>query len=355
MHSIKAEWNALAASMRCPTVFCMWEWIFTWWQHFGAGRNLRLFLIRRDSQLKGILPLFSERRFLSSDGRIGRVLGYCSASDLFPDPLDIVSAPADARECAKAALNYLKTTATDWDVLHLRFLTEDSELLRCAADGSRGDAETARISGAPYISITGSYDDYLRGLSGNERSKIGRSRRKLLGAQGVEYVDLGSEDTPQVLQALLELHEKRAGEKKIHSSFAHARVVAFHQAFLNRVDRSHVWLRGLRYQGALIAVFYGYALGGRLSYYQLGHDPAWATSSPGAVLLQETIREAFERGFTEYNFLQGEEGFKFRWTSQIRRLHAVDVFNRSPLGRLSRWAISARRRLKSGASVLLQR
>jgi CelD/BcsL family acetyltransferase involved in cellulose biosynthesis len=355
MHWIKGEWNALAASMRYPTVFCMWEWIFTWWEHFGAGRDLRLLLVRRNGQLKGILPLFSERRFFGSDGRIGRVLGYCSASELFPDPLDIVSAPADARKCAEAALGYLKTTSKDWDVLHLRFLTEDSDLLRCVADAGHGDSRTEQISGAPHIPIAGTYDGYLQSLSGNERSKIGRCRRKLMGRQGVEYVDLGSENMPQVLQALLELHEKRAAEKKIHSSFARADVIAFHRDLLNRIDRSHVWLRGLRYRGALIAVFYGYALGGRISYYQLGHDPAWGTFSPGVVLLQETIREAFERGFTEYNFLQGEEEFKYRWTSQIRRLHAIDVFNRSPLGWLSHWAIRARLQLKSGASVLLER
>jgi CelD/BcsL family acetyltransferase involved in cellulose biosynthesis len=355
MQSLKEDWNALVNSMRYPTVFCMWDWVFTWWQHFGAGRNLRLLLLRRNGELVGVLPLYSERRMVSSDGRIGRVLGYCGASDLFPDPLDIVSATADASECAEAALAFLETNARDWDVLHLRFLEEDSELLRRAAGGGLGDAQTARISGAPYIPITGSYEDYLRTLSGNERSKIGRSRRKLMEQKSVQYVDLGAEGAPQALQALLTLHAKRAGEKRMHSTFARANVIAFHRDFLGCIAPGHVWLRGLRLDGELIAAFYGYTVGDRLAYYQLGHDPAWATYSPGAVLLQETIREAFARGFTEYNFLQGEEAFKFRWTSQIRWLHAVDVFNRSPLGRMSRWALRAKRQLKAAASALARR
>lgn len=355
MQSLKEDWNALVVSMRYPTVFCTWEWTYTWWQHFGAGRRLRLLLLRRNGQLVGVLPLYSERRMVSSDGRIGRVLGYCSASDLFPDPLDIVSAKADARECAEAALAYWERNARDWDVLHLRFLAEDSELLRCAASGGPGGARAARISGAPYIAITGSYEDYLGTLSGNERSKIGRSRRKLMEQKSVEYVDLGAEGASQALRALLALHAKRAGAKKMHSTFARADVIAFHRDFLSLIAPGHVWLRGLRLHGELIAAFYGYTVGGRIAYYQLGHDPAWANYSPGAVLLQETIREAFARGFAEYNFLQGEEAFKFRWTSQIRWLQAVDVYNRSALGRMSRWAVGAKRQLKAAASALARR
>lgn len=355
MHAIRADWDALAAAMRYPTVFCTWDWVSAWWQHFGAGRDLRLLLVRRDGRLIGILPLFAERRVVRADGRFGRVLSYCSASDLYPDPLDIVSAPSDAPECAKLALAHLWATRGDWDVLHLTFLSGDSELLRGVCALRFGNARTATVSGAPYIPLSGTYDSYLRGLSGNERSKISRSRRKLIEQEGAEYVDLGSQSTEQVLRALASLHEKRAGKKGITSTFARPNVLAFHLDLLGRLHQSHVWLRGIRIRGDLIAAFYGFALGGRLSYYQLGHDPDWAAYSPGAVLLQETIREAFERKFAEYNFLQGEEGFKLRWTPHVRPLHAVDVFSRSPFGQLSRLAINARRRLKSAAAALRQR
>jgi CelD/BcsL family acetyltransferase involved in cellulose biosynthesis len=355
LRSSKAEWNALVASMRYATVFCNWEWICTWWEHFGTGRDLRVLMIRRNGRLKGVLPLFSEWRFFGRDGRVGRALGYCGATDLHPDPLDIISAPADAGECFDAALDYLWNSAKDWDVLHFRFLTEDSDLLRGLTGASRGDVAAKTISKAPYILITGTYENYLRGLSGNERSKIGRCRRKLMDGQGAIYTDLASEDKQRILQILLDLHRKRAAEKKIQSSFARTDVIAFHRDLLNRMDPSQVWLRGLRRGDEVIAVFYGYALGGRVFYYQLGHSPEWGAFSPGTVLLHETIREAFERGYTEYNLLQGEEDYKYRWTGQIRQLYAVDMFNRSLCGRLSRRAIGAKRWLKSGVSLLVGR
>lgn len=340
-------WNALAERVRYPSIFCSWDWTATWWEHYGARRELRVLMIYRNGELKGILPLFLQRQFAGRDGRLGRVLGYCTATDLYPDPLDIVCAEADADACIEAVLAYLRHSAREWDVLHLRYLTEDSHLLRSMGDARGCRARIEQVSAAPYIQISGSYDGYLGRLSANERSNIRRRRRKLIEGQDVVYTDFRSDDAQQVLHTLFELHERRAAEKKIDSSFARVDVFTFHRDLLNRLDRNRVWLRGLRKNGEIIAVFYGFIAGGRVSYYQLGYDPRWASFSPGTVLLQETIREAFDGGLTEYNFLQGEEEFKYRWTQQTRPLHTVDLFNGSLCGQLSRVLTAGKDLLKS--------
>lgn len=344
---IKGEWDALVDAMRYPTVFCTWEWCTAWWRHFGIGRRLRLFLIRQKGELRGVLPLYSEAKFLGTDGRIGRVLGYCGAADLFPDPLDLVAAQEDSRGCADAVAQYLEANSGGWDILHLRYLTEDSDMVQSAMNRTDERAVVQRISGAPYIPLSGSYEAYLRGLSANERGKISRSRRKLMGEQGAVYCNIGAEDRERALESLVRLHELRATERGIRSSFARTRVLNFHRDLLERIDSSQIWLRALRVGTALVAVYYGFALNGRVSYFQLGHDPEWGRFSPGAVLLQETIREAYERGYQEYNFLQGEESFKVRWTQSVRSLYAIDVFNDSALGWLSLRAVNTRRWLKS--------
>jgi CelD/BcsL family acetyltransferase involved in cellulose biosynthesis len=347
LRASRAEWAGLTASMHYPTVFCSWEWVYTWWEHFSAGRDLRLLMVRRNGQLRSILPLFSERKIMTLDGRFGHVLGYCGVPNLFPDPIDIISADADARECIMLTLDHLYAKEKNWDVLHLRFLAKDSYCLRGIADVRwEGRAYAEQISAAPYISIRGSYEDYLQGLSSNERSNVRRRRRKLLEDKDVVYTDFNGEDPQRILQALFNLHEKRAEQKKMLSTFSQKNVIAFQMSLLNRLDPQHVWFRGLRKGQDVIAVFFGYVIGRCIAYYQLGYDPAWGAFSPGSVLLQETIREAFENGYAEYNFLQGVEDFKYRWASEARVLYSADVFNRSWLGRLSWHAVASKRLLK---------
>lgn len=348
--AIESDWNALADSMRYPTVFTSFVWIRTWWEHFGAGRQLRVLLLRRNGKLKGVLPLFCGSQRLGFRGRMGRVLEYAGAADLYPDPLDIISSPDDARACVRAAIAHLMQAYKDWDVAHFQFLAEEGDLLRGIIDTLAGDCSAEETSGAPYIQIVGRYEDHVLGLSPNERAKVRRSRRRLLDEQGVIYRDLGSEDLEPVLSKLFDLHERRCAEKKIQSSFARDDVMAFHRKLLSRIDQSRIWLRGLQRGDETIAIFYGFEMGGCVSYYQLGHDPAWKAFSPGTVLLQETIRECFDRGLSEYNFLQGDEQFKHRWTTHSRRLFSVDVFRASLLGRASNWTTSAKRWFRSKVS-----
>ena len=346
LRASRREWNALVERMRYPSVFSGWEWISTWWEHFGAEPDLRTLMVYRDGELKGILPLYLSRRSAARHARVGRVLSYCAAADLYPDPLDIICAAEDAQGCGEAVLNYLRHPALDWDVLHLRFLTENSLLLRDLSHAAEYSPRVEQVSVAPYIPIAGSYDDYLDGLSANERSNIRRRRRKLIDAQGAAYTDFRSDDPQHVLGALFELHQRRAAEKRIDSSFARTEVLSFVRVLLTRLNRGSVWLRGIRHGSETIAVFLGFVAGGRLAYYQLGYEPAWSEFSPGSVLLQETIREAFESGLGEYNFLQGGEAFKHRWAREVRPLYAVDLFNRSFHGQLSRSLRAARRVLK---------
>jgi CelD/BcsL family acetyltransferase involved in cellulose biosynthesis len=75
-------WNDLAERVRYPSIFCGWEWTATWWEHYGAGRQLRLLMIYCNGQLKGILPLFLQRQLAGRDARVGRVR-YCTAADLY--------------------------------------------------------------------------------------------------------------------------------------------------------------------------------------------------------------------------------------------------------------------------------
>lgn len=165
LRTCEAEWSALVDSMRYPTVFSSWEWICSWWQHFGARRELRLLMVRREGRLVAVLPLFSEAQFVGSHGRIGRVLGYAGAVELYPDPLDIISAQADAGECMEAVVHYLQMAAGDWDVVHFRYLAEGGDLLRGLSGAIGGAFPAERISAAPYIPIAGNYEEYLKELS----------------------------------------------------------------------------------------------------------------------------------------------------------------------------------------------
>jgi len=99
-------------------------------------------------------------------------------------------------------------------------------------------------------------------------------------------------------------------------------------------------------------MFYGFVVAGRMFYFQLGYDPAWSDSSPGLVLLSQTIRETFGMGCREYNFLQGNEPFKATWTKAARALHDWTIYAPTLNGRLHRELDSMASRARSSIGRL---
>src|SRR5690606_12126623 len=44
--AMRGEWNELLADSRSANPFLTWEWLHTWWKHFGAGPTLHILTVR---------------------------------------------------------------------------------------------------------------------------------------------------------------------------------------------------------------------------------------------------------------------------------------------------------------------
>jgi len=60
-----------------------------------------------------------------------------------------------------------------------------------------------------------------------------------------------------------------------------------------------------------VAAFLCLEFGGSVGLYNSGFDPARAALAPGIVLLAHVIRDAIDRGFPVFDFLRGEEPYKY--------------------------------------------
>ena len=57
-------------------------------------------------------------------------------------------------------------------------------------------------------------------------------------------------------------------------------------------------------------MLYCFNHGGKGYYYQGGFEPQLARYSPGTVLTAHAIRDAIDRGASEFDFLRGDEPYK---------------------------------------------
>jgi CelD/BcsL family acetyltransferase involved in cellulose biosynthesis len=346
LDSLREPWTALWRKLPAATPFNSWEWAAAWLATLGKGVDARFVLLESGTTLRGILPLADARRtglpFVAP-----RTLRFCGVDAAYPDQLEPVVDPADLALFLDLALAAIFREGGLPSTLSLPMVAADSPTHAALAALANVRAQGREVSVAPYLPVAGTFEEFLGTLSSNERYKIRSRSKKLLTGKGVEYGPVPDLSPVQALQLLRTLHAKRSEQKGIESTFDTDAVQDFHAELLRMFPREQVVFRCLRKDDEVFAMFYGFVVAGRMFYFQLGYDPKWSDSSPGLVLLSQTIRETFGLGCREYNFLQGNEPFKSTWTKAARPLQDWTIYAPTLNGRLHRELDSAARVARS--------
>jgi CelD/BcsL family acetyltransferase involved in cellulose biosynthesis len=82
-------------------------------------------------------------------------------------------------------------------------------------------------------------------------------------------------------------------------------------------------LSTLRLGGVLVAGHVGMVHDGRFSYWVPAYDPAWSKDGVGAILLEWMIEQCHRQGLREFDFLLGNETYKWSYATHTRLVGPV--------------------------------
>ncbi len=306
--ALREDWSRLAA--RSDNVFATYEWLATWWEHFGRRRPLLLTTVHDDGRLVAILPLYVAT---TRPARVLRFLGHGATDQLGP-----ICDAAD-RDLARRALAALVA-----EQLHRRGLVIADELP--ASDeplpGSRLLARSpTRVVPLARTGTTG--EAWLAGRSPKLRAQLARDGRRLAEAGTVTHrtttdpAGVGSD-----LDLLVDLHRRRWDPAGGSRSFV-GREAFHHDVARQLLDRGWLRLRFLEVDGEAVAGAYSFRFGDVESNYQSGRDPRWDRCSVGLLLHRHAIDACADEGVAEYRFLRGDEDYKRRLANEVVEQESV--------------------------------
>jgi len=319
---LRGSWTTLAE--KSGNIFSTWEFISTWWRHFGPGRESIIVACRsRNGDLLAILPLYRRvvRRL-----PVVRFMGHGAGDELGP-----VCAASDRAVSGHALRSLLEHRLEGWGVFLGEQLPVTGEWTWSDVLGGRSVAQVA----SPIIRLNGmTWDDFLAARSPNFRQQVRRRERNIFRRHDARYRLITSSDPLQrELDTLFQLHRDRwRGEFTLFSAQE-----AFQREFAE-IAQERGWLRlwFLELDGKAVAAWYGFRFMRADCYYQAGRDPGLDHESAAFVLFSHTIREAVTDGLLEYRLLQGGEHYKYRFATDELGLETVAVGR----GRIGRAALS---------------
>ncbi len=316
------EWNDLLKRSVSDTIFLTWEWQSTWWTHLGEG-DLFLIAVRDDDgRLIGLAPLYRAE----SEGGEQRlmVVGCVEISDY----LDIIAARSHEETVYSALLDFLgHVDGPDWDVAILCNIPGDSptrRLLQSMAEERGYEARVIVQDVCPIISLPTTWDEYLASLDKKQRHEVRRKIRKAKREAQVHWYIVSPDyhDLEAEVEAFIDLHQKSSADK---DDFMSEQMKGFFRAVC-RILAQRGWLQlsFLEINGEKAASILAFDYRDEILIYNSGYDPQrYAHLSPGIVLLAYCIEHAIQLGRARFDFLRGDETYKFRFGAQETEVHRL--------------------------------
>jgi predicted N-acyltransferase len=327
----EGEWNALVEGSIADTPFSRHEYLSQWWQTLGGGEwpagadgrppELVLVSARENDRLTGIAPLFITEY---DEQQALMLVGSIEISDY----LDLIVHEADLPRFLSGLLEFIASSSTGtWSANDWYNLPESSPTLPAlkAESAGRGWSHHEQVyRPTPRIPLDGSFEDYLARIDKKQRHEIRRKMRRAAESEkNVRFTTVnGTEDIDAEIDSFFDLMVQDPGKAEfLHPAMREQMTATIRSAHA----RGYLWLAFLEVDGEKTAASLNFDYRNKLWGYNSGVSSAHRELSPGWVLLAHTIQWCTENGRYEFDFMRGDEEYKYRFGGVDKHVMRVKV------------------------------
>jgi CelD/BcsL family acetyltransferase involved in cellulose biosynthesis len=223
------------------------------------------------------------------------------------------------------------------------------------AFGAGASFRASEKVGFPTISLDERWAEPGGGLSSSRRSSLRRGRRKAekLGEVTIELLSPKPEEVEALLDEAFEVETRSwKGEEGTAVAFV-PKMNAFYRAYAAELaKRERFRLDFLRVDGRAVAMQFGAVWRDAHWLFKIGYDVAFSSSSPGQILLSESVAAATGAGLSKYELFGAHAQWTDVWTEDVHPCQRLLVLPRGPRGALGGGTMRGRAlQARAGAAV----
>jgi CelD/BcsL family acetyltransferase involved in cellulose biosynthesis len=338
LKQLRSNWDAVYAADPEAQFYLTLPWLLTW---LDTSHTAWFVLgVRPDdgSDYVAFLPMRMRTKFRKGRGFYHELLFM---GDQFSDYNSVLCRPEHEAAALPLLAQYIKTEL-NWAELHLdnfkvsekrrRLLLDPFDKLkfprRDVSNYTKEDDVDQDI--CPYIDLPDDFEAYLATMSANNRQKARRMLRKVEepGAECRITVS-GPETYERDLGALLDLWRDKWRTRK--GERTEPIVERNHKMLLAAAVEGNLFMPVFWHGDRIIAVLATLIDREKnsLHFVITGRDETFNDIPPGFVLHAFSIRHAIAEGFKLYDFLRGDEPYKFLFARQQHVIHTTILSTQS--------------------------
>jgi CelD/BcsL family acetyltransferase involved in cellulose biosynthesis len=313
--ALEEEWGDLYRSCSAATPFQSWAWLYSWWEFYGEGYELRLITLRDGDLLVGIMPLMLERR-----GGFGRLLFIGTGSTDYLDVLAKKGWEAQVAEAGRRALRGMNS----WHVADLQELHSEAAAwsLFHAWDGFRIGiwlSNRLLIDVKPWDELLMCVHQKLRS---NTRRTIRRAKK-----DGVRCELVGVDGVEQAARNLVALNREQWRGRWRETAPEHwsRRFEAYLEVAICRMTARELGgISEFRRDGEVLISHFLVFSGDFVGKYMIGAgQKAFQRYQFSSLGIWDAMNIAYSRSCSYLDLGRGEESYKLRWSTSMISIHRI--------------------------------
>jgi hypothetical protein len=294
----KLAWDLAAQSNSLHAPFYTWEWHNDWYTTLGS--SWEPFTL----DVEGCIAPFARKN--------NEII--FSGGDEIADYLDIIGSDTKKPQAWEMILPFLQSKGIT--EVHLRNIPQNSSTISYFQ--KLNPASIEKEDTTPILSLPASWDIYKESLDRKYRHELERKIRKF----NREHIDgqiIESTDPEADIHILFDLMEKDE-EKKL---FLTSEMKIFFST-IARTFKENVCLSYVTVGDQHIAVTFSFLSDTTLYLYNSGFDKTLYANA-GFYLKAMSIKHALDKGITFYNFLQGNERYKYELGAKDFGVYTITI------------------------------
>lgn len=306
------SWEKYIDGNSTASFFQNTDWLRLYLKHFQV-RDFSLGIYEND-KLVGFAPLELREKTVGFLG-IMPVLGDEKISDFG----DIVALAGKEKEVWETIMSQFPIPNPQADgsqiTIECNFIRENSISYKILKELG---GKIEEVDSAPYIDLPRTWEEYLLSLDRHNRHEIKRKIRRLEEAKAFKVCFEGS---PADIDDLFRLMKLSSEKKNI---FLSPKMEEYFRDLINSLwNNKKLELCFLKIDGKNIAVVILFNFKDEVLLYNSGYDPQYYKLAPGLLLKAYTIKRAIEKGKKKYDFLRGNERYKYDLGGKEKKLYRI--------------------------------
>jgi len=351
-NKLKTYWNDVLSNSKENSFFLTWEHVAVSVKNLNDNQKLYILYIKNDDKIIAIAPLrkskYSFRRGLSYN--IIEPLDYGTSTDYNGLIL--------TEQKSKTLLFFLSYLyrQKDWDFIKFSDIPKKSIFANLLIKFKNFFPVFELTKGAicPYLELPDSIEDFLKRYSKNFRKNLRRRLRALQRDHGKVEIKNYHEfcSIEEGMNLFFDLHQKRWLSINKPGAF---NVQKVRDIFLDRAKffdkKGWFALYFLVVNGKPIAAKYVIEYDKKIHGCLSGFEPRYSSYGIGNLLLMKVIETGITRKFSEYDFMKGDELYKFNWTKKYRTNINVKFINNNFRSRLINLCMETEKIFQNGLII----